>query len=454
MVTIRIPGWIFKLKDADLRPSVLYEKTMRLLRDTSIEVYICAALGLATGLTASYIHESNREKTIPLAFSEVKTTDSISPVTKYLAGANDVPMKVFECWNKSYQNIGEDSVKAFASELESMIGSTYSSSEFNELLSGMPKRSEEALAEMKSIVNVMNKVAVVDSNLDAAWDDRHHDHYRTETYLDTETHTGADGKSYTTTVVKTREVYDHTHHYYDYNKDAGEAASRSLDELVSSEQSLIITPVTRIVEVSAEGKEVIRKSRKNGHSLSDEQILEIANTWNTGSTINANLPLVYSMWSLLRIDADKWRVAKNTAESVSYQTGSSRDSGPEEFQVAETALSHGQELFYSAKDMMRGFEFVNQNSPVMKDLIHQYVAVALYEQPGDAKRLRREIMSMLREWYNLNFKNGIDVQPFRAYMIFLLSLAGLAGGVGLGVGVDYLGSKYRLWGKREQSTYG
>jgi len=251
MVRITIPDWYIRLKEADRKLPYIYDNIKKVLRETSIEVYICAALGLAVATGISYKIESNREKTIPLAYSEVKQAENIDPVTKYLANSNDLPMKIFECWNRSHEGIKND-LKAFAEELEDVMISTYSYTKYSELLRNMPRQSEEALEYLKDFTNMANKLTYINQKFDAAWYDRHVDNYRTETYLDTETYTDAEGRVQTQTVIKTRQVYEDTDHYYDYYKKEGEEASRSLDELIQEQHILKKIEVKRILEVSPE----------------------------------------------------------------------------------------------------------------------------------------------------------------------------------------------------------
>jgi len=197
-----------------------------------------------------------------------------------------------------------------------------------------------------------------------------------------------------------------------------------------------------------EGEELIRRSRKKGNDLTESQILEIANKWNTGATIAVNLPTVYDNWNSLKTDANNWRAAKKTATSTSYTTYSSSDSGPKEFQIAETALYHGREAFFYTKEFLRGIEYVQQNAPALEDNIRNYISLVQEGKYSEAKKLRREILYTSREWYDLNFKNGVDVHPFRICMILLSGLLGLGLGISAGIGIDKLGERYGLWEKK------
>ncbi len=417
-------------KNADLRPSHLYERFKTVLRNTSAEVYICMALGFAAATFLSYNKEAARERTIPLGYSEISQIEEAGPVTRYLANANDVPMKIFECWNRSHEKVSENKARAFATEIGDIMGSQYSSASFSELLKSMPQQSEAALDELKKFVSVKDKMDHTNAMFDAAWKDRHDDDYRTETYLDTETCSDGKGGTYTTTVVKTRQVYDHTDHYYDYYNKEGEEASRSLDSIITEHNPLELKEeIRKVSQVSEEGKEAIRKSRKNNKKeLTEDEILEIANMWNTGSTLNANFPNIYTRWKQLGADANSWRAAKNTAKSTSYTTKSSSDSGPKEFQIAEAALYHGRDLQDLIIESVAGMEYVKQNAPLLQEKIDELIYIELGYRKGDQKEIRKEIMSIAREWYTMNFKNGFDVYPFRMYMVFLSSLLGLAAG--------------------------
>src|SRR5687768_7319636 len=103
------------------------EKFQKLIYETPAEVYIGAALIGALSGGIAYDINSDREKVIPVAFSERGKTAKefreqgkpVPPLTDFYQTANDIPMKVFESSNTAYEMNGKNST--FAGELETRM---------------------------------------------------------------------------------------------------------------------------------------------------------------------------------------------------------------------------------------------------------------------------------------------------------------------------------------------
>jgi hypothetical protein len=425
-------------------PKAWYGIAKHMIKTSPIEIALGAAIGLAVAAPWSYIHERERSMTIPLAFSEKTQIErdakrkgiEVGPLTAYLTSTNDAVMKVFECWNKSHEGIFRQSKNAFAHELEMVIDPTfkYHHYDLKDLLTSLPKESEAALVPLKDFVEVMKKAGVMNRFFRDAWSEDHDDHYKTETYTET------DSKGNITT--HTREVYDYTTHTYIYRRVHGEAASQSLDALVREHSGQKLNErILRPSQTNAEGEYAAERSMLKSlrEKFTHEQLLEIASTWNHGSTLNVNMPVVYSNLEKLNHDSVRWRTAKATARSAQYDTYSSSDSGPREFGIAKTTLSHGTELHTRIDEIVKGIQYVQINAPVLHQKVREYLNVTYFGQTGDRERLKTEIMDISRTIYASNFKRGLDTKPFRGYLVFLIALAGTLAGAGAGYAADQLG---------------
>jgi hypothetical protein len=411
----------------------------RLLRTTAWGIALMASIGLSIGVTASYHHEHQRADYIPLAFSEMSQIErdahyagkNIGPMTRFLTQDNDLDMKIFEAWNGSHHN--KDTARNFATELEFHVEPTYKFHKYElpQLFQSVPQAAQEALDELRPFIAARDGIKGPDQEFRASWDEDHTDYYRPEHYTEEEV-IGHDknGRDITRTVDKTRQVYDHTVHDYDYHRGHGEAASQQLDKLLQSQPRLeLAEQLQGASQTNAEGEYAADTSRPQQKRLSADQYRVVADSWKTGSTLNQNLKDIYRDWTALSADAGSWRSAKTTAHSESYTTSSHSDSGPREFRVAQQALGDGTDLDSSITEVVSGIEQSKANVPALEAKIKQLIAVALDHQKGaDANKLTREVLSMAKDDYTRNFKAGVEVDRFRAGFVALFGFLGALGG--------------------------
>jgi len=460
-----------------------YEGFKELLKTTRMEIGLCACAGLLLGTTILCNHESERGKTIPLGFSEISQIEEdvrysnnqvepeeievmtnrgkrmithIGHITRYLASGNDAVMKIFESWNESNEGDSSNMGRRFARELESHYDSLLNSHHYSldNLLDDIPALADRALNKLDDFVHVKRGIEAVNKHFDMSWDENHIDHYRTEVYTDTETYTDSDGNTHSRTVLKTREVYDHTTHYYTYNPAEGEASSKLIDALLGKYPELKLSEkIMMAKKTNSGGEDAARKSRKErkDNPLNAQELIDIARAWNIGSTIRVNLPIVSSTYSGFPFRADQWRAAKNTARSEVYDTYSRFDSGPKEFQIAEQILAEGRSIDRGTFEVLDGIEYTRAMAPVLKEKVHQYAELINNGENGKAKKLRKEVMDISKTIYKKNFKGGLDVERVRWSMIALGGLLGAVAGGLVGWGLDGLGNAY--WRRKEYNRF-
>jgi len=228
------------IKNVDKNPKNWIKGGVKLLRDTPIEIAMLGFLGLVSGFGSSWRSESNREKAIPLGFSEVsqverkykEAKEPVPPFTHHLLYANDAPMKAFECWNIANERSPFSTpYEMFADELQDVIGRNQHVYTYNleGLLKILPERAKAAEKSFKEFILTSNQLQQPNSSFNSAWSESHVDHYVT-----VPCGTDKDGNT------EYCDVYDHTTHSYTYRKTHGEAASKQLDAvLVKTSQACL-----------------------------------------------------------------------------------------------------------------------------------------------------------------------------------------------------------------------
>ena len=430
-----------------------YQNFKRLLRTTSIEVLLGAFIGAFSGIYIGDHFQDAKGKTIPLGFSEIsqierdaeKEGKEVEPMARYLTSATDLPMKVFECWNHShYTALYGSNVHAFARELDMRMDKTFKTHHYEipDFTKELPRQADKALEGLKPFIVVMNRMHSVNDEFDAAWDDTHIANY----IWVPEIYTDSKGNLKTKLVQK----YVDTTHIYDYSKKHGEAASGKLDDVIREFPHLEFKEKIRTAsKTHAEGEyaaELSRKKELKGKRLSEEELIEIAGTWYTGSTLKQNLGGVYAGWSDLHQDADSWRIEKSTAKDHRYETPFRSDSGPKEFQVAEGALHHGRELVSLIHEPIDAIQFTRVNVPILEHRIRRLIAVELdKKEEGDPEEIMNDIMKLSKDIYTANFKRGFDVEQYSYAMVLVSMLFGAVAGGFLGKCFDVLGERKRWY---------
>jgi hypothetical protein len=420
------------------------DRLWRLVHDTPVEIWIGAVvLGAAFG-GVSYHINSVRAERVPVAFSEIGKTvrefnrlgKPVPPLTKFYASASDAAMKVFESHNIALET-GRGH-RLFASELETRTDRALRIYwQLSEIARDMPADAQAALTSLDKLVRAGADLPAVVAALDAAWDARHDDVYHTE--YDTSTQCDSNGQN-CQTVTTSRQVYDYTIHTYTYHPQQGENADRLLEDFLKKHPDLKISERLHLAtKTEADNEYAIEKSMKvelKGKIPTQEQALKYANMWATGSNLTKYQPVILSSQGSLSGLSPAWHAAKTTAQSVRYTTYSSSDSGPREYQVAESALGQATTMLDAAQRIVGGVRFAGYGVPALHAKVKEFVGVALDGKPGNAGRLREEAMQLARDVYQKNFENGLDVQPFKWREVLLFTLIGILAGGLAGYGVD------------------
>ena len=436
----------------------LWEKAKDILHTTSLEIAILAVLWAGIGIYHQTRAELRRSEKIPLAFSEIgaierdakKHNIKIWVITEYELKINDMCMKIFEAYNEAqYPFIPSQKTEIFAWNLYNTMDMKHIYKyNLKDLLTQVPSYIPEVNNKLRKYQVVSDWLDIANSNLDKAWDEDHDDHYHTERR--TRTVSDWNGKSHTETY--TEQVYDNTTHSYDYDRQEGNAAAQNLNNIFKNVPNIALEEqVLKTKETNADGEYAAEKSRQltwPSKRLSQQELLDIANTWYKGSTLLTNLNKLEREYPQLHQKTFEWNQQKKTAHDESYTTTSRSDSGPEEFQTVENTLSLWVEINDNLKEMLSVIEQTNTDVPLLKQKIEQFIDV-WYTHAGtqswESKKLADEVLTLTKKIYKMNFKEGINVDRFRWGMIFLFALIGWALGAWAGAWLDYLDNKINLY---------
>lgn len=424
----------------------LRQKTWQIIHDTPAEIFVTSALVMTVGGVVFTDYYKSEHGLIPISFSEFGKTYKAyqekgleAPVlTRFYSRASDFNMKVFESKNEAF--VRGDSHESFARELETRIDPALRiHRQLPEMTEDLKKDAKEALQRISVLLDAARDASTWIVPMQKSWEDDHDDVYKTVYYY--ETVCDSQGKN-CTQEQRSRQEYDYTIHTYDYYPAYGHQGALALQAFLLKYPTLQIAERLELAKKTDVFNEyAIEQSMKrqlNRKIPTPEQSLSYANTWATGSTFSAMHPVITSRHDQLLRQSPQWDKARHTAKSDRYRTYSRSDSGPREFQLARAISRNGNEMVTATYKISSGIQFMGANAQVMVDKIKEYIAVVLDKKPGDADKLRAEIMDLSRTAYKMNFSNGHDVRPVKWEVIF-----GVIGGLGIlgalkGWGIDTL----------------
>lgn len=432
----------------------LRQKAWMLIHDTPAEIVVSAALLMTVGGVAFDNYYRANNGLIPISFSEFGKTYKAyadkgleAPVlTRMYSRSNDFAMKIFESANEAFER-GNDH-DDFARELETRIDPALRVyRQLPDMVPDLQKDSKEALQRISLLLNAARDAGTFIEPMQKSWEDDHDDVYKTVHY--TETVCDADNKN-CREEPRTRQEYDYTIHTYEYFPQYGNQGAQNLKAFLEKYPTLQITERLELAKKTDVFNEyAIERSMKKelkGQIPTPEQSLSYANTWATGSTFSAMHPVITSNHDQLLQKSPQWDKARLTARSDRYQTSSPSDSGPREFQLARGIVSDGRDIVTATYKISSGIQFMGNNAQVLVDKIKEYIGVVLDKKPGDADKLRTEIMDLTRTAYNMNFVNGHDVRPFKWEVVVgvVIGLGVIGGLKGWGLDEYFRRNRYRL----------
>jgi hypothetical protein len=449
------------IKKAVKNPSIALSDFKDVLRRTSLEIAIGAViLGTAAGIGSS-IYESKRDRDIQLAFSEITQIENdahylgkkIPVATHYLGCTNDIVMNVLECSNSSYDNFtGKQSMKKFASELEMFMDPAlaYHHHPLYKMLKEVPENSRELGKELEEFNETRNELSPVEGLFNSSWNEDRDDSYHSEPYECGST--DSDGNYQSETCY--REVYDYSDYTHTYYKDIGNKASKSLEELLKKHPDLRYKQELKIAsQTNAEGEYAIERTAKLKNKdvrLTNEELRKISATWKYGSTFYLNGQEIINNWSLLKNKNPNWKNVKDSIppvqENRKYTTSWP---GPEEYQLCKNISNNCNHVQNLIDEIFDSMNMTQAEIPLLERDIKEIIAIEMDKKKGNSRAVYKSIMERSRKIYHKNFKNGLDVEGGRNYVILISTLAGIVAGALAGAGVDKLADNYNLWEARD-----
>jgi len=440
-----------------------FEDFKEVIFNTTIEIKVAAiALAIAGMVGLGYVGhklEFNKEKMIPLNFSEIsqikdnakKNNKEVDTFTLYNAGLNDLSMKVFEAWNDSwrYSTTDKKAYMNFADNLFDVMTKHKFRHNLADFLKSVPEEGNNSLNKLSGFIDARNRMNTVKNHFSNTWDESHIDNYHTEMRSRTVTHTDSEGHTSTSTEYYTVSVYDDTTHTYNYNRNEGLQASVTLDNLLEDFKDIPMKiEIETADKVKSENRSAIKESRKNKSKKEEEQkdfseteYLNFANQWKFGSIIYLNKDTFEAPWNLLKIDADKWRGAKETARSDRYKTTRHSDSGSLEYQIANKTKGNCDRFIVPVNNVVNGINYIRNNMPELEKKIKLFMEYGHADEKtskAELKKMAFEIKEMTQEIYKEAFPLGADVKRYNVGMVILCGLIGLFGGGASGAGVGFI----------------
>ncbi|MDO8741105.1 MAG: hypothetical protein Q7J54_06040 [Candidatus Woesearchaeota archaeon] len=442
---------VIKNNIADIvkNPEKIWLGAKKLFWQTPAEILVGASLICALSGGITYMFCSSKT---PLAFSEITQIKrdaqyagiEVPAATSYLAGLNDINMKIFERSNLANSG-GKLSLRKFAFELEVEMDPalTHHHHPLYLLLKTVPEDAKKFKDELKEFDEARNEIQPVAQTFEKSWKVKRQDYDKP--VVKTRTYTDSDGNTHTETYVEYE--YDYSIYFHTYFNDIGERASKNLDEFLKKHPELKYGKVIRTAsQTNAEGEWAAEVSRDKNARLDKITLERIASTWKIGSTFNGNLSVIGQYLRELKKDANVWRQTKDKVKPQ-YKTRKETTSwpGPPEYLMCQQAKDDGLEMQKSINEIFAGIGLAENQLPLLEADTREIIAVELDRKKGNSKQIYNRMMDRCKKVYAANFKKGFDVSDKKTYIVGLMLVLGAFAGGLLGLGVDRAAEKYGWW---------
>jgi hypothetical protein len=446
-----------------------------IMRTQAITIPALATLGLGVATFVSTKCQIANSHQIPLAFSEIgdiekmaaKEGKQVGKLQTLLAYTNDIPMKIFEASNFSYEDAKlslHSRAHYFAYELNLKMDPAMDDPDRIKHACDLSCELEKYKPLAEDVMKLLNgqkivsgRLSTINSQLDQAWSYTTDDHYRTEVYWDTETDYDSDGNSHTHMVMKTRQVYENTTHYFEYSAGAGNASAKNGMKLLKDVPTLELKEQILIAKnINQPNMDAILKSRniKPEKIPPREVLMNYVNNWYYGSVFKHHMPLIVENYQKFQQALNSWNSHKNGSHSTSYITDSQSDAGPREYQLAENALAYGIETqkyideFVGKGGMEGSLQYAKDNMPKVERLVKELIDIEMGGKPGDGDKKAKELMKLTKNIYSETFKYGFETDKANWWLIPLWALGMGAAGALAGWGLSAATQTYA--GRRKE----
>lgn len=396
----------------------------------------------------AYNHETRRAGRIPLGFSEIaqlereaaeqgvlkenpdNTQHKGMSRTLYLAGLNDLTMKVFECWNDANEE-GSDPYAQFAQNLENRLDPQKKQFhyELEDLFVLVTEAADAIVSDFEEFSSASGQLSSAVGLLESSWTERHKDHTHTEWYSDTESYTDSQGHHKTRTVRKSRTVYDYTDHDFFYYPHVGHQAADVLMRVVAIPNVVPLERVITVNNIQDENRRAAQESRSERGEviqLSKDDLVKIVHTWCDGATLLRQQQEIADLWRNLTAQASEWNTLKSTSKNFYERTRSRTHRGPRGYQVVQNSIETCKKISQVANDMFADIRFIRSGVIDLRTKIHSFVHDVDIE--GDYKRSGEAVLDKTVELYCKAFEKGFEVDRFRYSFLVGGVLIGLIGG--------------------------
>jgi hypothetical protein len=286
--------------------------------------------GGAGALTAFLVHRffSRRAEVLPTLPSHVEALDGPQDqTTLFLAAVHDMAMSVTDAWNAARAR------QVHREPLEALINK-------DALLPACDAVKQQGaalrvhLADYESLIDQARRAR---DQLLASWTHRQKDHYRTETYTATTT----DSKGKTRTQVRTRQVYDYSDHWFEFDHEIARRARDTVRAFLDFGADAVL-PVPDLASVRVRLKALGEAERMflrrmilhtvledAEAEIDDHRVEELLNQWLKGTRLSGWLQSVHGSMDVVHSgQGDAFRVILNSAPVSHYRVSSRSHAGP------------------------------------------------------------------------------------------------------------------------------
>lgn len=374
---------------------------------------------------AIVVIEHDRSLKIKISFSEIgqiikdrkREGSGIDDLTLYLAGTNDLSMKIYEAWVVSQNKYSYDMSGAFAFELDMLIDKRFKYYHYD-----LADLFEETKITVRKVIKMFSMIPPMVADLrltlgysEEIWREEKDESGHWEETCSTDSNGNRSCSSY---YVCDYIDYDYRFSRNNFNN-AVEFSNAYLSrnyEIPRYEDNL--KPAS---QTNADGEYIVERTRSKEELERDLQNYKL--NWIINSTVMTYLPRIRVAMASFQEERDKLVATGLTSRNHRYRDNlCGSGNPPREMRVVRSYSSYLANFIGNLSILYGSFTTTKKELPVLEKMVKDFVS---YKLDRDIKKIdfdKDDILDLAGKIQKVNFDRAEQVQSFRWWLVILLAI--------------------------------
>lgn len=370
------------------------------------------------------VFELERSLKIKISFSEIgqiikdrkREGSCVDDLTLYLAGTNDLSMKIYEAWVVSQNKYSYDSDGAFAFELDMLIDKRYKFYHYD-----LADLFEETKVTVRKVMKMFSMIPpmVADLKLTLGYSEEIWREEKDESGHWEET-CSTDSKGVTS--CSSYYVCDYIDYDYRFSRSNFNNALEFSNAYLSRNYEIPryednLKPAS---QTNADGEYIVERTRSKEELEHDLQNYKL--DWIINSTVMTYLPRIRVAMASFQDERDKFVATGLTSKDHSYRDNfCGSGNPPREMKIVKSYSSYLANFIGNLSILYNSFTITKSEIPVLEKMVKDFVNYKLDKGIKKISFDKDDILDLAGKIQKVNFDRAEQVHSFRWWLVILLA---------------------------------